>query len=89
MRCHLGVLAFYLLVGSLLVWWAGNLIISVAFALPVALHSVLAYGSYKRIEFSRKVSEFVFAMLILAFPVGTLLAMFLFLPATVWQSPDA
>lgn len=93
MRCHLGMLAFYLLAGLLLVLWQasaiGTLIITAALALPVAVHSVLAYGSHKKIELSRKVSEFIFATFILAFPVGTLLAMFLFLPATEWKAPDA
>jgi hypothetical protein len=93
MKCHLGVVAFYLAAFSLLVWWeetgVGRLIISVVFAVPVSVHLLLAYGSYKRVELSRKVSEFIFATLILAFPIGTVLAMFLFLPATTWEAPDA
>jgi hypothetical protein len=87
------MLALYMLAGLLFVLWQasaiGALVTAAALVVPVGVHSVLAYGSHKKIELSRKVSEFVFAMLILAFPVGTLLAMFLFLPATVWQASDA
>jgi hypothetical protein len=58
------------------------------FSLPIVLHLLLALGSYKKIEFSRKVSEIVFALLLLAFPVGTLMSMYIFLPATTWKSPE-
>jgi hypothetical protein len=85
--------AFCLVAFSLLVWWeeasVGKMIISVAFSVPVSVHLLLAYGSHKRVELSRKVSEFIFATFIFAFPIGTVLAIFLFLPATTWEVPDA
>jgi hypothetical protein len=58
------------------------------FFLPIPIHLALAYGSYRRIDLSRKASEILFALMLLAFPIGTLLSMFLFLPATVWQASD-
>lgn len=57
---------------------------------PVLLHSLLAYGSYRKIELSRKASVVVFVLLaITAIPVGTLLALFVLLPCTQWETPPA
>jgi hypothetical protein len=58
------------------------------FFLFFLIHLVLSYGSYERIELSRKASEIAFVLLMVVFPIGTLLSMFLFLPATMWQVPD-
>lgn len=57
--------------------------------IPVLLHLLLAYGSYKKIELSRKTSVVIFALLaITALPIGTILSLFLFLPATQWEVPQ-
>lgn len=91
MKCHIGMAIFYcclcFLVTSLsyrTVSTASFAVNIVFFSLPAFLHLALSYGSYKRIEVSRKASEIVFALMILAFPIGTLLSMLLFLPATTY-----
>jgi phosphatidylserine synthase len=67
---------------------AGMLIpIAISF-LPTLMHGVLSYGSYKKIEISRKISEFIFGMMLLAFPVGTFLSMYLILPTLQWKNPE-
>jgi hypothetical protein len=58
------------------------------FSAPLVLHAVLGYGSLKRMELSRKVSEWVFALLVLAFPIGTFLSIYFFLPATMWEAQE-
>jgi hypothetical protein len=94
MKCHIGIAVFYfclLLLALLLKQEAAarNLVFPVhVFILFFLTHLVLAYGSYERIELSRKASEIAFVLLMVLFPIGTLLSMFLFLPATMWQVPD-
>ena len=59
-----------------------------AFFTPfILLHGLLAVGAKKKIELSRKVSEIVFAIILLGFPIGTLLSMLYFLPKTTWKQP--
>ena len=55
---------------------------------PICLHALLAYGAAQKYECSRKVSEMVFAIMLLGFPIGTWLAIYFFLPRTQWQAPD-
>jgi hypothetical protein len=95
MKCHIGMATFYCCLFGVLALIAsgtdstGSFASAIAFlSLPVLLHLALAYGSFRRIEISRKVSEIVFALFLLAFPIGTFLSMFLFLPATTWKAPD-
>lgn len=55
----------------------------------VLLHLLLAYGSYRKVELSRKASVVVFLILAIGtVPIGILLAIFVFMPATQWQSPN-
>jgi hypothetical protein len=91
MKCHIGMAVFYACLSGLLM--AFDLRVWIFFAIglffPVILiHLVLSYGSYKRDEQSRKASEILFALMLLGFPVGTLLSMYFLLPATMWQAPD-
>ncbi len=95
MKCHIGMTVFYGFLYGVVVTLlpqdinsSSSAIATGFFLLPVLLHLALSYGSYKRIEISRKVSEIVFVLLMLALPIGTLLSMFLFLPATTWKIPD-
>jgi hypothetical protein len=91
MKYHIGIAVFYFCLSGLLIAFsrgAGFLLAVGFFFPPILIHLVLSYGSYRRNERSRKVSEILFALLLLGFPVGTLLSMYLFLPATVWQVPD-
>ncbi|TDR77867.1 hypothetical protein [Paludibacterium purpuratum] len=57
--------------------------------LPVFSHGLPAYGSYQKNEISRKVSEIIFALGLIGFPIGTFLSIYLFLPATQWKDPEA
>lgn len=95
MKCHIGMAVFYGCLFGFVIAMLDRTISSASYALavgffsvPVLLHLVLSYGSFRRFELSRKASEVVFALLLLAFPIGTLLSMFLFLPATGWKTPD-
>jgi hypothetical protein len=97
MKCHIGMAIVYF---CFYLFWFGvvmldrttnarSLVLAIGFlSPPVLIHLALAYGSYRRIELSRKASEIVFAILLLAFPIGTFLSIFLFLPATEWQVPE-
>ncbi|MDR2625372.1 MAG: hypothetical protein LBC37_03490 [Zoogloeaceae bacterium] len=53
------------------------------------IHAALAPACVRRSEQARRISEFLFSVLILAFPIGTLLSIYLFLPATQWRAPAA
>ncbi len=55
---------------------------------PFFMHGLLSYGSFRKVELSRKASEVVFAILLVAFPIGTFLSMYLLLPATQWKDPE-
>jgi hypothetical protein len=93
MKCHIAVAILYaVLVGGIAAtvltkdrWWF-------LFLMPgafVFLHLLLAYGSYRKVELSRKTSVVVFLILAIGtIPIGTLLAIFVFLPATQWQAPS-
>ena len=48
------------------------------------LHFILGIGARHKNELSRRISEFVGALMIFAFPIGTFLA-FYFLPYTEWE----
>jgi hypothetical protein len=59
------------------------------------LHLHLAVGCLCKLKFARKVSEFAFMSMVACYPfgscwsvVGVFLAMFLFLPATIWKAPE-
>ncbi|MDR0716718.1 MAG: hypothetical protein LBF50_04790 [Azoarcus sp.] len=56
----------------------------------------LAIGCWFKLELARKISEFTFVAMAVGFPFCSymaapiaLLALFLFLPATLWKDPDA
>jgi len=51
------------------------------------LHMVLAVGSYRRYEWSRKASEIVGVIMFLGVPIGTVLG-YLLLQRTMWTEPD-
>lgn len=82
------ILAFYLLDRIYGGFADGMKYILTVFLSFSAFHGALAIGAYLKIELSRRVSEFVFAIMLLGFPVGTFLAIYLFLPACVWVAPD-
>lgn len=98
MKCHIGLLVLWLIVTFFGIAAQvfdpgsdsdGSDVAMVVFcALMAVLHAALSYGSYKKIEVSRKASEFIFALTLLAFPIGTFLAMYLLLPATQWKEPE-
>ncbi|MCL2021921.1 MAG: hypothetical protein FWG81_07490 [Betaproteobacteria bacterium] len=91
-KCHFWLFVLYMCTGLILVSIDTDptSIIILFFWFSLALiHILLSYGSYKKIEIARRISEFVFATYLLGFPVGTFLAMYLFLPATLWKNPEA
>ncbi|WP_444994569.1 hypothetical protein [Aliikangiella sp. IMCC44359] len=63
---------------------SGKVGIPITFSLPAILHLALAYGSKRGSEISRKISVGVGVLMLLTFPVGTVLA-FSFLPLTQWK----
>lgn len=93
MKCHITVAILYLvIVGGIVATtitsdqWPLLLLMPGLF---VFLHLLLAYGSYRKVELSRKVSVFLFLVLAIgAAPVGILLAIFIFMPATQWHLPE-
>lgn len=91
MKFHIAVVILYLILwGSVATavtdGWPPLLLLPGVF---VVLHLLLAYGSYRKVELSRKVSVWVFVMLAIGTaPVGMLLAAFFFLPATQWKIPQ-
>jgi hypothetical protein len=91
MKCHIAVLIFNALIGLGILSLAGGgekLFLLIIPGIPILLHSILAYGSYKKIEMSRKASVVVFVLLAIgAIPIGTIISIFFFLPATQWKTP--
>ena len=59
----------------------------VAVCLIFFLHLVLAVGSYRRYEWSRKTSEIVGVIMFLGVPVGTILG-YLLLQRTMWKNSN-
>jgi len=55
---------------------------------PALMHGALAHGSYRKIEISRKIPEFIFVIMLLAFPIGTFLSMYVCAPLTDWKDPE-
>lgn len=99
MRVHIGFVVFYLVLALLyiffLYYFSNDMQVStiiftcMVFFLPlILLHVSLMIGAKNKIEISRKISEIVFAFLLLAFPIGTILSMLYFLPKTVWKMPN-
>lgn len=92
MKCHIGMLILYLLIGVGVMAFisSGATFFSLfMLSIPVFLHLLLAYGSYKKIELSRKASVVVFVLLAIGvIPIGTILSIFIFLPATQWKAPQ-
>jgi hypothetical protein len=90
-RFHMGLAIFYLALGGFLAWLAANTnfpLIGVSVLVPfVVLHLMLAYGTRKQDEFSRKVSVLVGVLMLLAIPIGPIIAI-KFLPLTVWDKKD-
>jgi hypothetical protein len=52
------------------------------------VHLFLAVGCYGRAEFARKLSVLAFGVVLLGIPIGTILSIYVFLPATVWKYPE-
>lgn len=99
MRVRIGFVGFYIVLVLLYVGFGYGfgvhanlfqlLIMCFLFFLPmISLHTFLAIGAKNKIEVSRKISEIVFALLFLSFPIGTILSMLYFLPKTTWKMPD-
>ena len=88
MTCHLVLVGLNLalgITGALLLEAAALLLVTL---LPLLLHGLLAYGSYRKLELSRKASVVVFVLLALGtIPIGTLVVLFVLLPTTQWQTP--
>jgi phosphatidylserine synthase len=86
MKRHIAVLIFYALLGAgimSLMKSDKRVFLLIMFGLPVLIHSVLAYGSYKKNEISRQISVVVFVILAIGLmPIGTFVFIFIFLPAT-------
>ncbi|MDR1349270.1 MAG: hypothetical protein LBJ59_00550 [Zoogloeaceae bacterium] len=93
-KCHIGVAVTYMalcVLGFIFFPDASvktKIILAGLFVFGL-IHAALAPACAKRNEQARRISEFLFSVLILAFPVGTLLSIYLFLPATQWQPPAA
>jgi hypothetical protein len=58
-------------------------------AVPSLLHLALAWGSFAKAEISRRVSILIGLLMFFAFPVGTFISMFYFLPLTDWEPAPA
>ena len=93
-KCHVGVAITYIALSLLcLVFFPeasikAKTILAGLFVFGL-IHAALAPACARRREQARRISEFLFAVLILAFPIGTLLSIYLFLPATQWRAPAA
>jgi hypothetical protein len=103
MKCHIGMAIFYFCLFGFFTMFAQTertesfvfVLVKGFYFLLILIHLALSYGSYRRIELSRKASEIVFALVLVTSPIGNFLStflfflsMYLFLPATMWQAPD-
>lgn len=91
-RFHIGLaIAYAVLFGSLMLFgWSdltasGKVGVRIMSVVPTMFHLGLAWGSKVQSEISRKISVVVGVLLLIAFPVGTILGFF-FLPLTQWKS---
>lgn len=99
MQVHIGFVVFYIILAILYVFFAYSfgahvtfeklILTCMLFFSPfILLHWLLAVGAKNKVEISLKVSEIVFAFLLLVFPIGTILSMLYFLPKTTWKLQD-
>ncbi|MET1257044.1 hypothetical protein [Aliikangiella maris] len=93
-KFHLWLAGIVFLLALLFMYWtwedmtpSGRIGIPITFTLPTFLHLVLAYGAKRGSEISRKVSVGVGVLMLITFPIGTLIA-FSFLPLTKWKEAD-
>lgn len=104
MRVHIGLMIFYFIFFGLVAYFLSVLpnensepvgflknlmLIMVGYSPLFVLHLLLAIGAKKKLELSRKISEIVFAIMVLAFPIGTILSLLYFLPRTIWKSKES
>jgi hypothetical protein len=89
---HIGLaIAYAVLFGSLMLFgWSdltasGKIGVPIMSVFPPLFHLGLAWGSKVKSEISRKISVAVGVLLLIAFPVGTILGFF-FLPLTQWNT---
>lgn len=90
MKCHISLAIIYLLIGGAIASHSDRLTgFLTLFGTPTLIHSILAYGSYRKVELSRKLSVFMFVLLAIGTPpVGTIVAIFWLLPTTIWAVPE-
>jgi hypothetical protein len=86
MRCHLGCGIFWALMGGVFFRLSPEWLVALFLLLTLG-HFYLAWASWEKSSTARRVSEFLFAAYIMLFPIGTLLAFLVFLPAADWKAP--
>lgn len=101
MRVHIGFVVFYFVLVSAFGYFGNHPILGALYEersswqifvesllgfMPImAVHFLLAIGAKRKLELSRRISEIVFAIMLLGFPIGTILSAFYFLPRTIWK----
>ncbi len=93
-RFHLGLAAFYLVAAVLFAWLATTglfepvpKLLAYLATVLLGLHLILSYGTRHQSELARKASVGVGVAMMLAIPVGPIVAINL-LPLTVWQERE-
>ena len=91
MKCHVIIAVTYLIfIGFIASYFDQPNSGLLLFLIPTLIHFSLALGSYKKSEFSRKLSVFMFILIgIGTAPIGTILAIFWLLPCTTWVTPES
>ena len=90
MKCHIAFAIVYLVFCGLVASMSERLTGALAlFIAPAVIHLSLAYGSFKKIELSRKISVFVFILFAIGtIPIGPIIAIIWLLPNTTWVAPE-
>lgn len=104
MRVHIGLIVFYFVLFAVVSYGLSLLTVNepeqrsvmqiflkmvYGFSPLFILHLALAIGAKKKLEVSRRLSEIVFVIMFLAFPIGTILSALYFLPKTVWVKKES
>lgn len=87
-RLHWWLSGFYCFIFFIIIIFMKKIsfFLSLTILMMFIIHVILAIGSGKKLESSRKASEIIGALMLLGFPIGTLVGYFL-VQRTLWVEP--
>lgn len=94
---HIALAALYGMLGALVIYMAAtngdsdhasSIAVATFFCVPVLLHALIAYGARRRRGWARGTSKAVGILMLLGFPIGTLIGFYLIRNASKAWAPS-